>query len=310
MKYLPKLFFILNKYIPLNNYSINYFKGGIQDSFGNNIQQIGLALVYIHKIRGNFYFKNHTYINQFSVINSRFHNLLRFFKKKYRFFYFNKKETDFYKRKNYFDDTENDFPINSNEMIEYKELIGSVLKKYVTPNLNFFKNIEIDRSTLVIHIRSGDVFLNNWENNYIQNPMAYYLTIMKDYKKIILVTSPDLSNPVIPKLLKLKNVTLHATTVTEDFNLLLNAPNLASSGVGTYSIAAALLSNKLEKFYCSTIYLDEHLNPDMIDSKKVEITKYEVSNYINFGEFRNSDESIQKIMNENFNSIKLVENNE
>ena len=144
MKYLQRIFFILNKYIPLNNYSINYFKGGIQDSFGNNIQQIGLALVYIEKIRGNFYFKNHTYINQFSVINSRFHNLLRFFKKKYRFFYFNKKETDFYKRKNYFDDTENDFPINSNEMIEYKELIGSVLKKYVTPNLNFFENIELN----------------------------------------------------------------------------------------------------------------------------------------------------------------------
>jgi hypothetical protein len=60
-------------------------------------------------------------------------------------------------------------------------------------------------------------------------------------------------------------------------------------------------SNKLEKiFTVSTIYLDEHLNPDMIDSKKVDITKYEVSNYFNFGEFRNSEESIKKIMNEKF----------
>ena len=133
---------------------------------------------------------------------------------------------------------------------------------------------------------------------------------MKEYKKVVVVTSKDKLNPICSELEKISKVTFQTLSMESDFNILYNSKNLATSGVGTFPIAAALLSKELNNFYYTNLYLDEHLNPDMIDSKKVAITKYEISNYFNFGEFRNSDESIQKIMNENFNSIKLVENNE
>ena len=51
---------------------------------------------------------------------------------------------------------------------------------------------------------------------------------------------------------------------------------MATSGAGTFPIAAALLSNKLENFYYTNLYLKEHLNPEMVKSKKVIHHKYEV----------------------------------
>ena len=60
-KYLPHLHFKLNKYIPFQNYSINYFKGGYE-SFGNNIQQIAIGIIYCNLNGYNFYLKKHPYI--------------------------------------------------------------------------------------------------------------------------------------------------------------------------------------------------------------------------------------------------------
>ena len=76
--------------------------------------------------------------------------------------------------------------------------------------------------------------------------------------------------------LKETKVTIHSTTLQEDFNILFNAINLATSGVGTFPIAAALLSNKLRNFYYTDLYSDEHLNPKMVTNKRVNHFKYKV----------------------------------
>ena len=64
-----------------------------------------------------------------------------------------------------------------------------------------------------------------------------------------------------------------------DINILLNAKNLATSGVSAFPIACALMSQKLEKLIFSNIYLDEHLNPEMINEKFVEKFEYKIKNY-------------------------------
>ena len=90
------------------------------------------------------------------------------------------------------------------------------------------------------------------------------------------MTSAEKNNPVVRELLKETKVTIHSTTLQEDFNILFNAINLATSGVGTFPIAAALLSNKLRNFYYTDLYSDEHLNPKMVTNKRVNHFKYKV----------------------------------
>ena len=78
----------------------------------------------------------------------------------------------------------------------------------------------------------------------------------------------------------------------EDFKTLLSAKNLATSGVGTFSIAAALMSKNLKNLYCSDIFLDHHLNPYMIDANSVNIHIYNIKNYIDIGEWVFNNDTI------------------
>ena len=84
-KYIPKIYFKINKFIFTKNYQISYFKGGFE-SFGNNIQQIALGILYCNLNNYNFYLKGHPYINDFKVVNNSFYDRLSFLNKRYRFF--------------------------------------------------------------------------------------------------------------------------------------------------------------------------------------------------------------------------------
>ena len=69
-------------------------------------------------------------------------------------------------------------------------------------------------------------------------------------------------------------------SITEDFEHLRQARFLASSGVGTFAIAAALLSDHLKRFYCSSAYLTEHLNPSMLNQEDVEVVEFQMRDYM------------------------------
>ena len=69
------------------------------------------------------------------------------------------------------------------------------------------------------------------------------------------MTSHEKNNPVFEELLKCKNIRIQSSSMENDFNTLSNATNLATSGVGTFPIAAALMSNKLKKTYITAIYI-------------------------------------------------------
>ena len=57
----------------------------------------------------------------------------------------------------------------------------------------------------------------------MQNPIGYYLDLLKKYKFAIVVTDKSRNNPVIPKLLQLPNVTIQSGEMYEDFNTLFSA---------------------------------------------------------------------------------------
>ena len=79
---------------------------------------------------------------------------------------------------------------------------------------------------------------------------------------------------------KNSKLTFQSGSLFEDFATLLAAKNLATSGVGTFAIAAALCSENIKNIYSSDAYLKEHLNIEMFYGTDVKIHLTKLSNYI------------------------------
>ena len=168
------------------------------------------------------------------------------------------------------------------------------------------KEIDISNDVLVIHIRTGDIFNNNWHSLYVQNPLGYFLKISEEYEKVLVVSGTEKNNPVLNLLKKNPKFSFRSGNFIEDFNLLLNAKNLATSGVSGFPITAAMMSQKLENFYHSNFYLKEHLNPEMLDRKVVRVHSYKINNYIAPGKFNKSSENLKKLTNESTSNIEKI----
>ena len=252
-KYKVTIWKYTNKIIFFKNFSISYFFS----RFGNNLQQIAIGIIYSNLMNGNFYSPEHTYIKKFCVKNNKIHSLFFFFKKFYRFFYFYENS---------------DLPKKLDEEVVINN-IQPIFKKYIEPNIKFLDNLDLDPNLLVIHVRSGDIFENK-KHDYYQNPINYYRKIINDFEKILVVTSADKKNPICEFLATHKKVKIQSSTFENDFNTLYNATNLATSGVGTFPIAAAMMSKKLKNFYFSNLYLKEHLNPEMLIDKNINTHQF------------------------------------
>ena len=140
--------------------------------------------------------------------------------------------------------------------------------------------LNVSESVLVLHLRSGDV-ANLQSALYATNPLCYYQFLSSMHREVALVAEPG---PVHPLLNRIRGLFSDCKVVSgstlADFELLRSARFLASSGVGTFSVAAALLSEKLQRFYCSSAYLNEHLNPAMLDPKRVDVVEYKMKGYL------------------------------
>ena len=96
----------------------------------------------------------------------------------------------------------------------------------------------------------------------------------------MIVTELDLRNPLIKILRDRYHIPIISSTLYNDFSILMSAKNLSSSGVGTFAIAAALLSNNLENFYTSDLYLDEQINPNILSNFEINMYMLKINNYI------------------------------
>lgn len=177
--------------------------------------------------------------------------------------------------------------------------IRRVCKDLLHPYLKIKSRPPIDKDTLVIHIRSGDVMdqRQRVHSDYVPNPLVYYYHLMSQYNRTILVTEPDLNHPVIGTLMRNPNVSVQTSTVADDLGTLMAAKNLASSGVGTFCIAAALCSRNIENFYCTDLKKTEHLNYCMLLNTDVNVYVYKLHNYIKPGEWRNTQLQRDLIIN-------------
>ena len=186
--------------------------------------------------------------------------------------------------------------VNIEEDIIYENM-RKVCKTWIGPQLDV-PTTEIPDDTIVIHIRSGDIFDKNISNpcNYIPNPLYFYTSLIEEFNKAIVVTEGDNYNPILDELRKNPKVTIQSKSVAEDFGTLLSAKHLANSGVGTFGIAAALCSNNIDTFYCTDVSMSEHLNYKMLLGTDVTVSLMPLDDYINLGEWTNNDDQRKFIL--------------
>lgn len=111
------------------------------------------------------------------------------------------------------------------------------------------KAVGLDDS-LVIHVRSGDVFGRSPHPNYVQPPLWYYRQILREqnWKNIFLV-SEDMNNPVIRQMCDdFPGIVFMARSFSLDFAMLRHARNLVGSK-STFSIAAFYFNREVCRFW-------------------------------------------------------------
>lgn len=250
-------------------YTINQWYGRL----GNNIQQISNAIHYCQQNKAKFSCKSHHLINEIKI---------NFGPKEVssgRYFYYSGKNKDF-----------------ECDVIELNKKRRQICQEFIYPNLKI-PHQQISERTLVIHIRDGDAFTLSPHSSYLQNPLSYYNHIIENFEEVLIVTEKSKKNPVIQELIKNKKVSTQTQSLEKDFATLLFCHNLATSGVGTFSISAALCSNHLKNLYCTDIFMTEHLNPTMLqDCEGVSVYMTKIQNYISIGEWRNTAEQRRKML--------------
>ena len=128
-----------------------------------------------------------------------------------------------------------------------------IFQKYIYNNLNITQELKpYDLSTIVIHIRSGDIFGNNPHKGYVQPPFSYYQYIIEKHnpEKIIIVTEQDKRNPCINKIKTTYNdiCEIQSNSLTKDFEIMLSAKTFITAN-STLSEMISLLSKNIEILY-------------------------------------------------------------
>lgn len=237
---------------------------------GNNIQQICNGILYSKIHNYGFISPDHQYINSI---------------------YFNCNDDASPNASNvfyYYDGQYKSFDIDLNYLFSN---IRKICLDYIRPNFKFEIKEPLNENTLVIHIRSGDIFSQAHlsPHDYCPNPLYYYLQLVDSFEKIIVVTEPDNYNPVVDELRKIDKVMIQSSTVEEDFSTLMRAKNIASSGTGTFSVAASLCSTNIQNFYCSNLYMKSHLNPEML-MNHITVHQMNLNNFLELNTWTNSEE--------------------
>lgn len=213
---------------------------------------------------------------------------------------------------NFYYDNKYSVKISKNELNEcVKEYVIKMIPK------NLFNHFPDD--VLVIHIRSGDIFLNHiFQLAYIQPPFSYYDKIISEtnYKKYLIV-SESWHNPVIKMLKDKYNDKIIVNEIENtiyninnsfkiDLSIMLNAKNIVLSPT-TLSIALISLSKKDNIYLFNTKYKFTESDNNFNQIEKVlsyldNTTIHYYNDTLYFNGINNPDDMIEKIKN-----YKLIE---
>ena len=161
-----------------------------------------------------------------------------------------------------------------NQMFIESQIRTDVLKNEIKRNL---PKVNIDPNDLYIHIRSGDIFVNNPNPSYSQPPLCFYQKILYNFKfNNIYLISEDTKNPIISKLLEeFPSIIYKNNNLELDFSYLSNAYNLVGS-VSSFLLTSIKFNDNLQKYWEYDIYQMSHkfllLHPQIYKEDKKYIT--------------------------------------
>ena len=222
--------------------------------FGNNIQQISNAIYYCEKHGIKFTMPPHPHIENIEIDFGS--NEFKINPSSWNYFYF-------------FDEPDyNDFECDIDDLNFNRKRI---CEQYIFPKLKLNRELikqPLDDDHLIIHFRSADIYNGNHNNGnrhflYVQNPLSYFLELVDKFNNKVTILAEDNDNPITP-ILKDRGVKVDTLQLQETFETLLRTKNLATSGVSSFPISAALCSLNIKNLYCSNYYLEGHLNPMMM----------------------------------------------
>lgn len=126
-----------------------------------------------------------------------------------------------------------------------KNVLSVLLSSFMIKDIK-----KLDYDTLVIHIRSGDIFKKKPHHLYIMPPLSYYVHILENtyFDKVILLAE-DRKNPVINRLLDLyPDIIYNKQTLEDDIKTILGATHIVSS-FGTFLPQLLILSKYIRNYY-------------------------------------------------------------
>lgn len=138
----------------------------------------------------------------------------------------------------------------------------NLLKKEIIRNLPKLK-FNINKSDLIIYIRSGDIFINPCKF-YSQPPFCFYQKILLNFNfKTIYLISEDKRNPVINLLLNnFPKIVYNRNNIKLDMTYLLNAYNIVFAK-STFLISIIQFNNNLEKLYEFDLNFDDQFDKEL-----------------------------------------------
>ena len=250
---------------------------------GNNIQQISNGIYYCMREGIMFTSPDHPMI---------FPIALSFGGKEYKLDH-TKSNNWFY----FYDGSDADFQA---DILDLNIKRKTICETYILPKLKIDHNELLNPlpyDLLVIHLRCGDLY-RMWPATHPQNPLSYFLELLKLFDNNVVILAEDMSHPFMPTFFEMGlESKIQVLPFKDTYTYLLRARNLASSGAGSYVISAALCSNNLIRYYCTDLYIENSLNPTMIKDHLEVMMMPLGDKYIKVGGWNNSPETIDTLFN-------------
>lgn len=156
-------------------------------------------------------------------------------------------------------------------------------------------NLEkLGENDVVIHIRSGDIFISP-HPRYIPPPLSYYTKIIEDNKfKNIYIIAENKNNPCIDKLLECyPNINFKQNNLQEDIKLLLRAQNIICS-IGTFVPTMMYFTNNVKNIHFTCWDFTEYL----LVSLKCNIIKHDCYQYKSkINKWKNTNDQLYYMLN-------------
>jgi len=254
---------------------------------GNNIQQISNAIYFCRENGIHFTSPDHPMIKAIDIPFGTIEYKIPETSNNW-FYHFEKEYSDF------------DVDIDRLNLLR-----KNICEDYILPNLKVdHEKLKepLPYDTLVVHIRSGDIY-TNFPNTHPQNPLMYYIELYRRFNEKVIFVAEDDKNPIVQYFQSIK-ADIRIWWVEDTYTLLLRAQNLATSGAGSFAISSAFCSTNLRNFYCTDLYIDHSLNPTMLKEQlNVFIADVSGNKYFRVGEWSSAKNNINKILDYQENII-------